>query len=174
VGAVQHVFRRGATYWWRRRLIKKTGESELAPVAISLRTRDLSKARIIAAHMAVASDRILRQQGREVLSPVQVRSMLESVAEAHLGKLDRLAALETADGIAADDGRGCDRVMGWARRLQASQGIAATVGDPERRVLAANGLTQEEIDEVGWTLDLLRKSARGSFPRQKLIALLEA
>jgi hypothetical protein len=100
--------------------------------------------------------------------------MLESVAQAHLGKLDRLAALETADGIAADDGRGCDRVMGWARRLQASQGIAATVGDPERRVLAANGLTQEEIDEVGWTLDLLRKSARGSFPRQKLIALLEA
>jgi hypothetical protein len=86
--------------------------------------------------------------------------MLESVARAHLGKLDRLAALETADGIAANDGRACDRVMGWARRLQASQGIAAPVGDPERRVLAASGLTQEEIDEVGWTLDLLRKSAR--------------
>jgi hypothetical protein len=85
VGAVQHVFRRGATYWWRRRLIKKTGESGVAPIAISLRTRDLSKARTIAAHLAVASDGILRQEGRQVLSPVQVRSMLESVARAHLG-----------------------------------------------------------------------------------------
>ena len=64
--------------------------------------------------------------------------------------------------------------MGWARRLQASQGIAATVGDAERSVLAANGLSREEIEEVHWTLDLLRKASRGSFPRQKLMALLEA
>jgi hypothetical protein len=175
VRVVQHVFRRGAVYWWRRRLLKKAGERELAPIAISLRTHDLSKARTIAAHLAVASDGILRQEeGREVLSSIQVRSMLESVARAHLSKLDRLAALETADGIAADDGRTRDRVMGWARRLQASQGIVATVGEAERQVLAANGLTQEEIDEVSWTLDLLRKSARGTFPRQRLLALLDA
>ncbi|MBR1237137.1 DUF6538 domain-containing protein [Bradyrhizobium sp. AUGA SZCCT0182] len=172
---VQHVFRRGAVYWWRRRLLKKAGERELAPIAISLRTRDLSKARTIAAHLAVASDGILRQEeGREVLSAVQVRSMLESVARTHLAKLDRLAALETADGITAGDGRSSDRIMGWARRLQASQGIAARVGDAERGVLAANGLSLEEIAEVNWTLDLLRKSSGGSFPRQKLMALLEA
>ena len=171
---VQHVFRRGAVYWWRRRLLKKAGERELAPIAISLRTRDLSKARTIAAHLAVASDGILRQEGRAVLSPVQVRSMLESVARTHLAKLDRLAALETADGISADDGRTSDRIMGWVRRLQASQGIAATVGDAERGVLATNGLSREEIEEVNWTLDLLRKAARGSFPRRKLMALLEA
>jgi hypothetical protein len=142
VRAVQHVFRRGAVYWWRRRLLKKTGERELAPIAISLRTRDLSRARTIAAHLAVASDGILRQpEGSEVLSPVQVRSMLESVARSHLAKLDRLAVLETADGITADEGRTSDRVMGWARRLQASQGIGAVVGDAERGVLAANGLS---------------------------------
>lgn len=171
---VQHVFRRGAIYWWRRRLLKKTGERELAPVGISLRTRDLSKARTIAAHLAVASDGILRQEGREVLSVVQVRAMLDSVARSHLAKLDRLSALETADSVTADDGRACDRVTGWARRLQASQGIAATVGETERRVMTENGLTREEIDEVAQTLELLRKSSRGSFPRQKLMALLKA
>jgi integrase len=174
VRVVQHVFRRGAVYWWRRRLLKKTGESELVPIAISLRTRDLSKARTIAAHLAVASDGILRQEGRDVLSAIQVRSILESVARTHLAKLDRLAALETADGITADDGRASDRAMGWARRLQASQGIAAAIGNSERRVLAANGLSPEQIEEVAWTLDLLRESSGGSFPRQKLIALLEA
>lgn len=70
----------GAVYWWRRRLLKKTGEREFAPIAITLRTRDLWKARSIAAQLTVASDGILRQEGREVLSSVQIRSMLESVA----------------------------------------------------------------------------------------------
>ena len=66
----QYVFRLGVVYWWLRRLLKKKGR-ELTPVAISLRTRDLSKARPIAAHLAVASDGILRQEGMDVLSPVQ-------------------------------------------------------------------------------------------------------
>jgi hypothetical protein len=171
---VQHVFRRGAVYWWRRRLLKKRGDGELFAIAISLRTHELSKARSIAAHLTAASDGILRQGKREVLSAAQIRSMLESVARAHLAKLDRFAVLETADGIAADEGRAADRIMGWARRLQASQGIAATVGESERRVLAEKGLAQKEIEEVAWTLDLLRKFSQGSFPRQKLISLLKA
>ena len=33
--AVQHVFRRGAVYWWRRRLFHKDGESVRAPIAFS-------------------------------------------------------------------------------------------------------------------------------------------
>jgi hypothetical protein len=33
VGAIQHVMRRGAVYWWRRRPIEKTGESDPAPIA---------------------------------------------------------------------------------------------------------------------------------------------
>lgn len=172
--AVQHVIRRGAVYWWRRRLLQKIGESELAPIALSLRTRELSKARIVAAHLVVASDGILRQEGRNVLSPVHVRAMLEAVARTHLAKLDRLAALETADGISAEEGRVSDRTTGWARRLQASQGIAATVGDTERSILTANGLAPDEIEQVGLTLDLLRQNSNGTFPRQKLIALLEA
>jgi hypothetical protein len=80
VRAVQHVFRRGAVYWWRRRLLNKSGEGARAPIAFSLRTRDLSRARSIAAHLAVASDGILRQEGREMLSAAQARSMLEAVA----------------------------------------------------------------------------------------------
>lgn len=172
--AVQHVFRRGAVYWWRRRLLKKPGESELAPIALSLRTRELFKARIVAAHLVVASDRISRQEGSEVLSPVQVRSILESVAQTHLAKLDRLAALETADGITPAEGRASDLTMGWARRLQASQGSAAVVGDAERRVLRENGLTRDEIEEVSLTLELLRRASRGTFPRQRLKTLLAA
>jgi integrase len=174
VRAAQHVFRRGAVYWWRRRLLKKSGERELAPIAISLRTHELPIARTIAAHLSVASDGILRQEKSKVLSAFQVRSILESVARSQLSKLDRLSALETADGIASEEGRSSDRVMGWVRRLQASQGFAAAVGEAERRVLTENGLITSEIDDVAWTLDLLRSSSNGALPRQKLLALLEA
>jgi hypothetical protein len=159
VRAVQYVFRRGAVYWWRRRLLKKTGERELAPIALSLGTRELSKARAIGAYLAVASDGILRRRSREVLSQIQVRSILESVARTHLAKMDRLAVMETADGVSADEGRSSDRVVGWARRLQAVQGASATVHDAERRMLAENGLTQSEIEEVGQVLDLPRRAS---------------
>lgn len=88
-----------------------------------------------------------------------------------MAKLDRLAALETADGISAEEGRASDLAMGWAKRLQASQGITATIGDAERRILTENGLAPDEIEQVSLTLDLLRKNSNGSPP---LIALLEA
>ena len=170
--AVQHVFRRGAVYWWRRRLLHKDGESARVPIAFSLRTRDLSIARSIAAHIAVASDGMLRQEGREMLSAAQARSMLEAVARKHLAKMDRLAVMETADGVSTEEGRSSDRVMGWTRRLQAVQGASAIVGDAERRMLAENGLAQSEIDQVGHVLELLRRASNGSSPRRRLKALL--
>jgi integrase len=107
-----------------------------------------------------------------MLSAAQARSMLEAVARGHLAKMDRLAVMETADGVSAWEGRSSDRVMGWARRLQAVQGVSATVGDAERCMLAKNGLSQSEIDEVGQVLDLLRRASNGSSPRRRLEALL--
>jgi hypothetical protein len=70
-----------------------------------------------------------------MLSAAQARSMLEAVARAHLAKMVRVAVMETADGVTADEGRSSDRVMGWARRLQAAQGMAAAVSAAERRVI---------------------------------------
>jgi hypothetical protein len=67
VRAIQHVFQRGAVFWWRRRLIK-TGESNLTLTAISRRTREPLVARTIAAHITLESDRILRQERRSMLS----------------------------------------------------------------------------------------------------------
>jgi hypothetical protein len=88
VGAVQHVFRRGATYWWRRRLIKKTGESGLAPIAISLRTREPVVARTIAAHLTLESDHILREGHRRMLSAQQVNSPRQTMFTAENGEVD--------------------------------------------------------------------------------------
>jgi hypothetical protein len=47
-------------------------------------------------------------------------SAREAVARGHLAKMDRLAVIETADGVKAEEGRSSDRAMVWAeRRLMA-------------------------------------------------------
>jgi hypothetical protein len=139
MGAVQHVFRRGATYWWRRRLIKKCGESGGASVAISLRTREPLVARTIAAHLTLESDHILREGYRSMLSAQQVKSLLTTAVSHHLHKLNRLAALELADGISASEGRRADLIMGWALRLKAARGPSATIDSSDHAAILESG-----------------------------------
>jgi hypothetical protein len=74
-------------------------------------------ARTIAAHLTLESDRILREGHRRMLSAQQVKSLLTTAVSNHLHKLNRVAALELADGITAADGRRSDLIMGWALRL---------------------------------------------------------
>jgi hypothetical protein len=173
VGAVQHVFRRGATYWWRRRLIKKTGESDLAPIAISLQTREPVVARTIAAHLTLESDRILREGRRRMLSAQQVKSLLTTAVSNHLRKLNRVAALELADGISAADGRRSDLIMGWALRLRAARGPNATVDPGDHAAILESGLSKEDLTEIGQMIALLRKQGHSEAPRPKILQMLK-
>jgi integrase len=173
VGAVQHVFRRGATYWWRRRLIKKTGESGLAPIAISLQTRERVVARTIAAHLTLESDRILREGRRWMLSAQQIKTLLTTAASNHLRKLNRVAALELADGISASDGRRSDLIMGWALRLRAARGPNVTIHSSDHAAILECGLSDEDITEIGETIALLRKQDHSEAPRPKILQMLQ-
>jgi hypothetical protein len=74
VRAIQHVFRRGAIYWWRRRVLKKAGESERIAIAISMQTSELAMARTIAAHLTLESDLVLREGSFAMLSSAQAFS----------------------------------------------------------------------------------------------------
>ena len=172
MGAVQHVFRRGTTYWWRRRLIKKTGESGLALIAISLQTRERVVARTIAAHLTLESDRILREGRRWMLSAQQIKTLLTMAASNHLRKLNRVAALELADGISAADGRRSDLIIGWALRLRAARGPNATVDPGDHAAILESGLSKEDITEIGQTIALLRKQDHGEAPPSKILQML--
>jgi hypothetical protein len=59
-------------------------------------------------------------------------SLLTTAASNHLRKLNRVAALELADGMSAADGRRSDLIMGWALRLRAARGPNATVDSGDR------------------------------------------
>lgn len=172
MGAVQHVFRRGATYWWRRRLIKKPGESGLAPIAISLQTREPVVARTIAAHLTLESDRVLREGHRRMLSAQQVKTLLTTAVSNHLHKLNRVAVLELADGIRAADGRRSDLIMGWALRLRAARGHTATVDSSDHAAILESGLSKEDLTEIGQTIALLGKQPHSEAPRPKILQML--
>lgn len=173
MGAVQHVFRRGAVYWWRRRIVQKVGESDRAPVAISLQTREPLVARTIAAHLTLESDRMLREGYRSMLSAQQVKSLLATTVSDHLHKLNRVATLELADGLSASEGRRSDLIMGWALRLRAARGPNATIDSGDHVGILESGLSQEDIAEIGETIALLRKQGHSEAPRPKILQMLK-
>lgn len=173
VRAVQHVVRRGGVYWWRRRVCKKVGETERTTIAISLRTPNLGVARTIAAHLTHESERVMRRENGEMLSAEQTKAMLTSVARAHLAKLDRVAALEIADGITAGEGKSSDLIMAWVKRLQASRGPFAKVEPSDRAAMTETGLSADEILAVDQTIALLRDRNLTGLPRARLVSLLD-
>jgi len=174
VRAVQHVVRRGGVYWWRRRVCKKVGETERTTIAISLRTPNLGVARTIAAHLTHESERVMRRENGEMLSAEQTKAMLTSVARAHLAKLDRVAALEIADGITAGEGKRSDLVMAWVKRFQASRGPFAKVEPSDHSAMTDSGLSTDEILEVDQTITFLRDRNLTGLPRARLVSLLES
>ena len=174
VRAVQHVVRRGGVYWWRRRVCKKVGETERTTIAISLRTPNLGVARTIAAHLTHESERVMRRENGEMLSAEQTKAMLTSVARAHLAKLDRVAALEIADGITAGEGKSSDLIMAWVKRLQASRGPFAKVEPSDRAAMTETGLSADEILAVDQTIALLRDRNLTGLPRARLVSLLNS
>lgn len=172
--AVQHVLRRGGIYWWRRRIGKKVGKTDRATIAISLKTTNLGFARSIAAHLTHESERMMRQENGEMLSAEQTKAILTSVARTHLAKLDRVSALEIADGVDASDGRSSDLVMAWVKRLQGARGVSAKVELEDHAAMRASGLSADEIKEVDHTIAFFRGRNLTGVPRAKLLSLLEA
>jgi hypothetical protein len=139
-----------------------------------MRTTNLGLARTIAAHLTHESERLMRRENGEMLSAEQTKAMLTSVARAHLAKLDRVAALEIADGIDAANGRRADLIMAWAKRLQAARGPAARVEPGDHAAMMLSGLSAEEILEVDQTIALLRDRNLTGLPRARLVSLLKS
>lgn len=81
MGAVQHVFRRGDVYWWRRRIGPShvPGDRVRQPIAVSPRTRERATARLIAAHLMLASEQRKSDRPQAMLTAQQARSILNSV-----------------------------------------------------------------------------------------------
>ncbi len=155
-----HIFRREATYYWRRRtpsaLAKILGRPH---VFMSLRTTTLPLARRLANKLdAIFEDAIMLAEETDLrLSQAQLEGMLRSVVTTHLGKLERGAAVaKSFEGFDVASERAADRRAFWTYRLLDAQGFGAIVHPQDRAEMAADGMSEGDIEAVIDHLAMLR------------------
>ena len=170
--SVQYVFRRGAVYWWRRRLPVQPRTDCRPGIEVSLRTKSLRIARSIAAEVTRASEHLMQEMRQSMISADDARRILTKVAITHSAKLDRVAAAELAYGDSAQSGRTMDLVTGWAYRLFAAQGMDAAVGETERNEMLAAELDEQMIAAVAQTITTLRDSGAMPPNRNRIMGLM--
>ncbi len=171
---VSYLHRRGAVYYWRRRLGDMAPACPRGILAISLATKDLAVARRRGAEMTMMSEELTARVRDGLLSPDEAQAILKTVARRHARKLDAIARVEKADGAAgpANGARG-DRIVGAVYRIVAMKGIGAGPEDIDEAFLTRCGLDPADKERVITTLDQYRR--QGLIPPNpaKLAALIE-
>ncbi|CCF18277.1 protein of unknown function [Pseudorhizobium banfieldiae] len=76
MASIQHVFKRGSVYWWRRRLPIGTGRCAWVRVELSLQTKELELARSVASEVTLASHRLLPGLIRTMFSAEDAKHIL--------------------------------------------------------------------------------------------------
>lgn len=170
---IQHVFKRGSVYWWRRRLPIGSGAHDYLRVEVSLHTKSQRQAKTVSAEITRMSEALLPRMRRGMISADDAKKILTKVALAHSAKLDAIAATEIAYGADPDSARMMDTAAGWAYRLFASHGANAKVGDHELRDMRNAGLDDLTIASAADAIDDLREG--GAYPPQieKIAALMD-
>jgi hypothetical protein len=155
-----HIFRREATYYWRRRTPIALAKVICRPhVFMSLRTTSLALARRLASKLdGIFEDAaMLAEEARFDLSQDQLDGMLRSVVTTHLGKLERVAAAaKSFEGFDPDRARVEDNRARWAYRLLDAQGAFAVVRPADRANMLAEGMSEGDIEAVVDHLAMLR------------------
>jgi len=155
-----HIFRRDATYYWRRRTPRALAKVLDRPhLFMSLRTTSLVRARRLATKLdAILEDAAMLAENTE-LSRSQIETMLGAVVERHLAKLERLAlAAKSAPGFDVDQARSDDKRALWTYTLLDAQGAAATVRLEDGIRMIADGLSDADIQAVQRHLIMLRQN----------------
>lgn len=172
MGKVQHVFKRGSIYWWRRRLPLGTDPRANLRIELSLNTKELHVARAVALEVTRASMGLAAKMKQSMISKDDARRILAQVALQYTEHLDSLSAVRL--GRDPDAVRRSDRSIGWAWRLLAAQGDHARVGETEERELRNAGLDDMAIAETRNFLEFYKTSGFGRPSRQALEKLLAA
>ena len=173
MATIQHVYKRGSVYWWRRRLPLGMGVHASLRLEFSLNTKELERARVVAPEVTLASHRLLPSLRHEMISPEDAKKILIQVAKKHSFHLDGVMSFGSGAAINVASKRSSETCSGWAFRLFAAQGSNATVGPDEERELRAAGLDAEMIQGVRETIDFMKSSGFDQVGRLQLEAILK-
>lgn len=158
MGLQTHVFRRGATYVWRRRLPVSLGD---ALMQVSLRTRDPLIARRLALILGAEGCRVIDQMTQGKLTRDEARSLLQASIQRTLEQVEAARANipdRPAPGAwqrALSD----DWAMGKACELVGHRGAAAApIAEDDRTAMRDAGRSAQEIAAVADNVDLLAQA----------------
>ena len=164
MAATSHLLRRGAVYYWRRKVPRRlAGCANRKHLLMSLRTWNPIHARSLAIQLDALIEDLLVMPEAQFLSQAQLDGMLREVLLKHLAKLDRVAAAaKLAPGFDRLQAERDDLRAAWVYRLLDALGPDAHVSDTDRAAILADGLDQRD---VGFIIDhLARLQDDGSVP----------
>lgn len=134
MGHTLHLFRRGDTYQWRRRLSSPSTIS--CVLQVSLRTTDLRRARILARRLTAESDRMLDDIREETLTPAEASAWLRHVVAKEMARVRKSRDTIFANGGA--DTR-ADWAMATAWRMLAQRSVNVELADEDIEDLRRQG-----------------------------------
>ncbi|SFL80093.1 DUF6538 domain-containing protein [Methylorubrum salsuginis] len=155
-----NLHRRGAVYYWRRRVpatfALATGANWLK---LSLRTREPVRARFLAAQLDATAADLFMTTLPDTITKEQLATLFRKAFLGHEVKLDRVAAFarQEPDFDPAAE-MAAEQAMGWSYRVASSRGVNGRLTEDDRAAMAKAGLAEAEIACVGDCLDAMRRS----------------
>lgn len=155
-----HIFRRDAVYYWRRRAPRSLANFlDRQHLFLSLKTTSRVVARRLAAQLdVILEDAAMLADTTDLhLSRSQIETMLRGVVDTHLTKLERVAHVaKNSPTFDFQRERMADKRAFWSYALLDAQGVAAVVRAEDRVRMAADGLSEADIEAVQHHLMALR------------------
>ena len=155
--AIPHVFRRNATYYWRRRLCP-CPQSINRILSFSLHTRDGRLARERSAFLTATSERLLAARRSGLLTHDEIIAIMRDEADQYSAKLRENVSIARFEGLDAPfDGETCERLMAEVYALLARKGWHGNWTAEDLQLLDAKGFTQKMKLEMVKMLVALRR-----------------
>jgi|TARA_A100001391_G_scaffold145276_2_gene102944 integrase len=166
--------RRGAVYYWRRRLPRHisshVGQSHFR---LCLRTKEHTDARFLATRLDATAAEIFMSPSSS-LSIDDLKIIFASAFKEHRAKLEMLTEIDRQDGRHDPAATHLhNRALGFAYRHLSRFGHQSEFGPSSRALLASEGASQEDLDAAGVELERLREQGLASGSIKRIRALLE-
>lgn len=167
---INHLFLRGTVWTWRRRIPALS--TKTAHLQLSLRTKSMPVARIIANRLNFESDRVIQELTFGRLTKIECKAFLDAVIREERARIERVRLVSQMDPTEGDDqvDQRHDRLTAEAWRMMEQRGIDVRLTQDDVSRLAATGADPNLYDDLSDRIDLLARSIISESGTTRMIA----
>lgn len=173
MSASSHLERRGAVYYYRRRLPRgladRVGQRTLI---LSLKTREPMTARYIAAQLDAVFAKMTLENSATWISKAQLQEFFQHAYRVHEEVVRRSQAGAMAAGLPRSDSPCVNLIEGWAWRLISLQGTNAGVRLEDLEAMREGGVPEDLFAEIETVLSFHCRPDRIAEQRQNVARVL--